>query len=169
MKVDILAIGAHPDDVELSCSGTLLRHIAMGKTVGLIDLTEGELGTRGSVALRYEESADAAKLMGAQFRDNLQMPDGFFTHSRENLVKIARVIRKYQPEIILANALSDRHPDHGRAAKLVSDACFVAGLAKVVIPNDQGTPLERWRPKALYHYIQDRNFDPDFVVDISPY
>jgi bacillithiol biosynthesis deacetylase BshB1 len=169
MKVDILAIGVHPDDVELSCSGTLLRHIAQGKTVGLLDLTRGELGTRGSAELRDEEAANAAALMGAKFRKNLRMADGFFTYSRENLLKIIQVIRTHQPEIVLANALDDRHPDHGRAAKLVADACFYSGLVKIPTIGPNGDAQERWRPKALYHYIQDRNLEPDFVVDISDF
>lgn len=169
MKVDILAIGVHPDDVELSCSGTLLRHIAQGKTVGLLDLTRGELGTRGTAEIRDKEAMYAAKLMGAKFRKNLRMADGFFTYSKENIQKIIKVIRDCQPEIVLANALDDRHPDHGRAAKLVADACFYSGLVKVPSYDDDGQLHERWRPKALYHYIQDRNLEPDFVVDISPY
>jgi len=168
-KVDILAIGVHPDDIELACSGTLLSHIAQGKTVGLLDLTMGELGTRGSGPLRLIEAANAAKMMGATFRENLQMSDGFFTYSQTNLLKIIRVIRACQPEIILANSLSDRHPDHGRAAKLVADACFYAGLVKVETKEEGGKIQERWRPKALYHFIQDRNLVPDFVVDISEY
>lgn len=167
MKVDILAIGVHPDDVELSCSGTLLRHIDMGKTVGLLDLTRGELGTRGSAEIRDLEAAEAARLMGAVFRKNLAMADGFFEYSKENIIKIIPIIREHQPEIVLANAVDDRHPDHGRAAKLVADACFYAGLIKIPTKDSNGQLQERWRPKALYHYIQDRNLHPDFVVDIS--
>lgn len=167
MKVDVLAIGVHPDDVELSCSGTIIKMIAEGKKVGLVDLTQGELGTRGSGGLRLEEAANAADFMKASFRDNLGMRDGFFQHNDENLIKIAKVIRKYQPEIVLANAVSDRHPDHGRAAKLVSDACFISGLVKVEIPDENGEPYDRWRPKAVYHYIQDNHIDPDFVIDIT--
>lgn len=169
MKVDILAIGVHPDDVELSCSGTLLRHLAMGKTVGLLDLTRGELGTRGTAEIRDQEAAQAARMMGAAFRKNLRMADGFFAYTRENVLRIIEVIREHQPEIVLANALSDRHPDHGRAAKLTSDACFYSGLVKIETRNEQGELHERWRPKALYHYIQDHNLEPDFVVDITPY
>ncbi len=169
MKVDILAIGAHPDDVELSCSGTILRHLAQGKTVGLLDLTRGELGTRGSADIRDTEAAKAAQLMGAAFRKNLRMADGFFEHNRENIVKIVEVIRWCQPEIILANALSDRHPDHGKAAKLVADACFHSGLIKILTHDENGNLQDRWRPKALYHYIQDHNLKPDFVVDITSY
>lgn len=169
MKVNILAIGAHPDDVELSCSGTLLRHLEHGKTVGLLDLTRGELGTRGNADIRDEEAAHAAKLMGAAFRKNLKMPDGFFTYNPENLIKIIEVIRWCQPDIILANALSDRHPDHGKAAKLIADACFYSGLVKIVTHDENGAVQEHWRPKAVYHYIQDHNLNPDFVVDISAY
>ncbi len=169
MKIDILAIGAHPDDVELSCSGTLLRHIAQGKTVGLLDLTRGELGTRGTAEIRDREAADAARLLGAAFRKNLAMADGFFTWNEENIRRIARVLREHQPDIVLANAVSDRHPDHGRAAKLIADACFYSGLIKIETTDDQGEVQERWRPKAVYHYIQDHNLRPDFVVDISDY
>ncbi len=168
-KVDILAIGVHPDDIELACSGTLLRHIAQGKTVGLLDLTMGELGTRGSGPLRLIEAANAAKMMGATFRENLQMADGFFQYAQKNILKIIPVIRAAQPDIILANSLTDRHPDHGRAAKLVADACFYAGLVKIETKGPNGQVQDRWRPKALYHYIQDRNLQPDFVVDISEY
>ena len=169
MKVDILAIGVHPDDVELSCSGTLLSHIDEGYTVGLLDLTRGELGTRGSADIRDQEAKDAAQLMGAKFRKNLGMDDGFFAYTRDNILKIIEVLRAHQPEIVLANALDDRHPDHGRAAKLVADACFYSGLVKIETHDEQGQVQERWRPKALYHYIQDRNLEPDFVVNITPY
>lgn len=169
MKIDILAIGVHPDDVELSCSGTLLRHILQGRKVGLLDLTRGELGTRGTAEIRDREAAEAAQLMGALFRKNLNMADGFFSYSEENILKIIPIIREYQPEIVLANALSDRHPDHGRAAKLVADACFYAGLTKIATSDAAGNQQERWRPKALYHYIQDHYLEPDFVVDITPF
>lgn len=169
MKVDILAVGVHPDDIELSCSGTLLRHIGQGKAVGLLDLTQGELGTRGNARIRLEEAAAAAGLMGAAFRKNLGMADGFFEYCRENIIRIIEVIREHRPEIVLANALSDRHPDHGRAAKLTADACFYSGLAKIPTADANGAPHERWRPRAVYHYIQDHNLKPDFVVDITPY
>jgi len=169
MKVDILAIGVHPDDIELACSGTLLKHIDMGKSVGLLDLTMGELGTRGSGPLRLIEAEDSSKMMGAAFRKNLQLADGFFRYSQTNIMKIIPIIRACQPSIILANSLSDRHPDHGRAAKLVADACFYSGLVKVVTTGEDGKIQERWRPDALYHYIQDRNLVPDFVVDITGY
>jgi bacillithiol biosynthesis deacetylase BshB1 len=169
MKIDILAVGVHPDDVELSCSGTLLSHIAQGKTVGLLDLTRGELGTRGSAEIRTQEANEAARRMGARFRKNLDMADGFFEHTKENIIKIIEVIREHQPDIVLANAVSDRHPDHGRAAKLVADACFFSGLVKIPTSNPDGKPHERWRPQAVYHYIQDHNLKADFVVDIGDF
>jgi bacillithiol biosynthesis deacetylase BshB1 len=168
MKLDILAIGVHPDDVELSCSGTLLKHIAMGKTCGILDLTAGELGTRGSGPLRLEEAAAAAKVLGIKTRDNLGMADGSFQNNLEHQLAIIKKIREYQPEIVLCNAISDRHPDHGRASQLVSEACFYSGLIKietVVNSNKQ----EAWRPKAVYHYIQDRYMKPDFVIDVSAF
>jgi len=164
MKLDILAFGAHPDDVELACCGTLMKHIAAGYKVGIIDLTQGELGSRGSGPLRLIEAENSRKLMGALVRENLGMPDGFFTHSQENLLAIAKMIRKYQPEIVLANSIEDRHPDHGKGARLVSDACFHSGLIKIEIED-----LEPWRPRAVYHYTQDRNIEPDFIVDITSY
>jgi len=167
MKVDILAIGVHPDDVELSCSGTLLRHIAQGKTVGLLDLTKGELGTRGTPEIRVAEAEASAQLMGAAFRINLGMADGFFQINPENIQAIIEVIRWCQPEIVLANAPKDRHPDHGRASHLAYEACFYAGLQKIETNYPAGKPQERWRPKALYYYIQDYNLEADFVVDIS--
>lgn len=169
MKVDILAVGVHPDDVELSCSGTLLRHLEMGYTVGLLDLTRGELGSRGTAEIRDREAADAARKMGASFRRNLQMADGFFQHTEENMRLIIREIRLCRPRIVLANALSDRHPDHGRAAKLVADACFYAGLVKIETTGEDGQQQEAWRPEAVYHYTQDHALPADFVVDITPY
>lgn len=168
MKVDILAIGVHPDDIELSCGGTLLRHIDMGKKVGLLDLTKGELGTRGSASIRMKEAEEASKLMGAIVRGNLGMEDGFFEYNQTNLLKIIQVIRLMRPEIVLMNAITDRHPDHGRAAKLSADACFYAGLEKIKT-EWEGKSQEKWRPKAAYHYTQDRYIKPDFVVDISTY
>jgi len=167
-KLDILAIGVHPDDVELSSTGTLLKHIDMGKKVGILDLTRGELGTRGSAESRDEEAADSARIMGIDVRENVAMADGFFTHTEENLRKIITVLRKYQPDIVLANAISDRHPDHGRAAKLTSDACYLSGLVKIETTADD-KPQDKWRPKAFYHYIQDYYHAPDFVIDITPY
>ena len=167
MKVDILAFGVQPDDVELSASGTLLKQIEAGYKVVLCDLTRGELGSRGNAQLRMKEAEDARVLMGALDRVNLGMPDGFFQHSVENILEVVRVIRRFQPEIVLANALSDRHPDHGRAARLVAEACFYAGLLKIETSGVDDVLQEPWRPKALYHYIQDRNLKADFVVDVS--
>lgn len=169
MKVDILAIGVHPDDVELACSGTLLKHIEAGKTVGLLDLTRGELGTRGTAEIRDQEATASAQLMGASFRKNLGMADGLFQYDPTNIKAIIRIIRMHQPAIVLANAISDRHPDHGRAAKLTADACYYAGLTKIETIDDEGQVQERWRPDAVYHYVQDYNLKPDFVVDITGY
>ncbi len=169
MKVDILAIGAHPDDIELSCAGTLLAEIAKGRTVGLLDLTQGELGTRGSAELRLKEAEEARRLMGAKFRINLGMADGFFRNTEENLKKVIQVIRMAQPSVVLANALTDRHIDHGRGAKLAADACFLSGLRKIETFDADGKIQEPWRPKAVYHYIQDYTLTPDFVVNITDY
>jgi bacillithiol biosynthesis deacetylase BshB1 len=167
MKLDILAIGAHPDDIELGCSGTIITEIRNGKKVGIADLTQGELGTRGTAETRAQEAADAAHLMGVLVRENLKMPDGFFQNDPENQMKLIRVIRKYQPEIVLANAPEDRHPDHGRAARLIADAAFFSGLRKIETKGDDGKAQEAWRPKYVFHYIQDRYLEPSFVVDIS--
>ncbi len=169
MKVDVLAIGVHPDDIELGCAGTILKHIDLGYTVAGIDLTQGELGTRGSGAIRLVESQNAAKILGLVSRENLGMADGFFQHTKENILKISAMVRKYQPDIVLANAISDRHPDHGRASKLISDACFYSGLQRIEQVDENGDKLKKWRPKVVYHYIQDRNLKADFVVDITPF
>jgi bacillithiol biosynthesis deacetylase BshB1 len=169
MKLDILAFGVHPDDVELSCSGTLLKHIADGKKVGLVDLTQGELSTRGNPELRNQEALNSLKKMNARIRVNLEFADGFFGHDREHLLPIIKVIRYFRPEIVLANAIDDRHPDHGRAAKLVADAAFLAGLRKIETEWTDNSVQEAWRPKAVFHYIQDHYLKPDFVVDITPY
>ncbi|MBK9735001.1 MAG: bacillithiol biosynthesis deacetylase BshB1 [Saprospiraceae bacterium] len=169
MKVDILAIGVHPDDIELSASGTIISHISQGYSVGLCDLTQGELGTRGSASLRLAEAEKSKQILGAKFRVNLGMRDGFFEYSEENIYKLVAVIRQHQPSIVLSNAISDRHPDHGRAAKLISDACFYSGLVKVKTTDSKKHNQAPWRPKAVYNYIQDRNLKADFVVDISPY
>ena len=168
MKVDILAIGAHPDDIELSAAGTILKAIDQGKKVAVVDLTAGELGTRGSGELRLKEAQRSAEILGLSARENLGMKDGFFQNDEAHLRLLATLIRKYQPDIVLANAIEDRHPDHGRAAKLISDACFYSGLRRIET-TEAGKPQEAWRPKALYHYIQDRFSQPDFVVDVSPY
>lgn len=167
MKLDILAIGVHPDDVELSASGTILKHIALGKTVGILDLTRGELGTRGNAALRTEEAMRSAKILGLSVREQLTMADGFFENNENNQKHIIQAIRKYQPEIILCNAISDRHPDHGRAAKLAADACFYSGLIKIETRAEDHSLQQAWRPKAVYHYIQDHFIEPDFVIDIT--
>ncbi len=168
MKLDILAIGIHPDDVELSCAGTILKHIEQGKTVGILDLSLGELGTRGNAQIRTQEATKAAQILGVSVREQLDMADGFFENNETNQRKIIEVIRKYQPEIVLCNAINDRHPDHGRASKLTSDACFYSGLIKIeTLHND--TKQNAWRPKALYHYIQDQFIKPDFVIDITKY
>lgn len=168
MKLDILAFGVHPDDVELGCSGTLLAALAEGKKVGIIDLTRGELGTRGTIETRKEEAAKAAAILGVQVRENLGMADGFFQNDEANQRKVIAAIRKYRPEIILANAFEDRHPDHGRSAKLVADAAFLSGLRKIeTIEN--GELQDIWKPSYVFHYIQDRFIQPSFVVDISAY
>lgn len=170
MKLDILAIGAHPDDVELSASGTLLKHISLGYKVGILDLTQGELGSRGSRDLRLEEAKASKHLMGLSARANIDIGDGFFTKEKENLLKIIQHIRLWQPEIILANAIKDRHPDHGRASELVSRASFLSGLIKIETNSpDGGLKQKKWRPKSVYHYVQDRHMTPDFVVDISDF
>lgn len=168
MKVDILAIGAHPDDVELGCGGTIAKMISEGKSVAIIDLTKGELGTRGTDKTRKQEAADAAKILGISARENLEMKDGFLQNSEEYQMRIVKMIRKYQPEIVLANATDDRHPDHAKAAKLVSDACFLSGLKKIVTALD-GKNQEFWRPKHIFHFIQWKEIEPDFVIDISDF
>ncbi len=166
MKLDILAFGAHPDDVELGCSGTIAKEISLGKKVGIVDLTRGELGTRGSVAIRNAESEKATQLLGVSVRENLDMRDGFFVNDEAHQIKIIEMIRKYQPEIVLCNAIQDRHIDHGKGSKLVSDACFLSGLRKIETKVN-GILQQAWRPKIVYHYIQWDNLQPDFVVDIS--
>jgi N-acetylglucosamine malate deacetylase 1 len=167
MKFDILAFGVHPDDVELGCAGTILAAIDQGKKVGVVDLTRGELGTRGNAETRNAESAAAARVMGLHARDNLQMADGFFEHNEENIRKIITIIRKYAPEIILCNAPEDRHPDHGRSSKLVGDAAFLSGLRKIETTDSEGKQQSAWRPKYVFQYIQDKYIEPDFIFDIS--
>jgi N-acetylglucosamine malate deacetylase 1 len=167
-KLDILAIAAHPDDVEISCSGTLLRAVADGKKVGILDLTRGELGSRGSAEIRMSESAASAKVLHLAVRENLGLKDGFFSHDEQSIKLIIQQIRRYQPDIILCNAPSDRHPDHGRASKLTKDACFYSGLLKIET-EWEGNQQVHWRPKAVYSYIQDYYMEPDFVVDISEF
>ncbi len=161
-KLDILVFAAHPDDVELACSGTVLKHISLGYKVGIVDLTRGELGTRGSAEIRAEETKVASSILGIHSRENLGFRDGFFEIDEAHLLKVVEVIRKYQPELILANAASDRHPDHKRAGDLVSRANFLSGLVKIETANQTA-----WRAKVVYRYIQDNYIEPDFVVDIS--
>ena len=166
MKLDILAFGAHPDDVELGCGGTIAKELHLGKKIGIIDLTRGELGTRGSAEIRDKESAKAAEILGVSVRENLKMRDGFFKNDEEHQLKVIEMIRKYKPEIVLCNAIDDRHIDHGKGSKLVSDACFLSGLRRIETYHD-GQVQEVWRPKVVYHYIQWKNIEPDFVVDIT--
>lgn len=168
IKLDILAIAAHPDDVELACAGTLLAHNAQGLKTGIVDLTRGELGTRGTPETRQEEASAAAKVLGVEVRENLALKDGFFRNDTEEQLAIITAIRKYRPDIVLANAIDDRHPDHGRAAKLIADSCFMAGLRRIETSVD-GVAQEAWRPKQVFHFIQDRYHEPDFVLDITPY
>jgi len=167
MKLDLLAIGVNPDDVEIGCYGTIINEIKNGKKAGVLDLTQGELGSRGSVETRYEEAAKAAMIMGVSVRENLKMRDGFFQNDEEHQRKLIVAIRKYQPEVVITNALSDRHPDYGRAAKLTTDSCFLSGLRKVETKDEKGDQQEPWRPKYIFHYIQDRYHEPDFIIDIS--
>ena len=166
MKLDILAIGAHPDDVELGCAATIAKEISLGKKVGILDLTRGELGTRGSAEIRDNEAATAAKILGVSIRENLAFADGFFKNDKEHQLEVIKIIRKYQPEIVLCNAINDRHIDHVKGSNLVSDACFLSGLRKIETKLD-GTDQIEWRPKQVYHYIQWKNLSPDFVVDVS--
>jgi len=166
MKLDILVFAAHPDDAEISCSGTIVSHIAQGKKVGVIDFTMGEMGTRGNAELRMKEAEESARIMGLSVRENLGFRDVFFRNDEEHQMAVIRAIRKYRPDIVLANAIEDRHVDHGKGALLARDACFMSGLAKIktVFENKDQEP---WRPRAVYHYIQNNYIKPDFVVDIT--
>jgi bacillithiol biosynthesis deacetylase BshB1 len=167
MKLDILAIGVHPDDVELGCAGVLINEINQGKTAGIVDLTQGELGTRGTAETRYTEAAAAAKIIGVQVRENLKMRDGFFKNDEEHQLKLISAIRKYQPDIVFANILDDRHPDHGRAGHLIADACFLSGLVKIETYDEHGNKQDKWRPKYIFHYLQDWYHEPDLLIDVS--
>jgi N-acetylglucosamine malate deacetylase 1 len=169
MKLDILLMAAHPDDAEMSCGGTIASAIAQGKKVGIVDFTRGELGTRGTPEIRASEAAAASKILKVSARENLGFRDGFFKNDEEHQMKLIAAIRRYQPDIVLANAIEDRHPDHGKGAALAVDACFLSGLRMINTFDADGTPQAAWRPKALYHYIQDVYIKPDFVVDISNY
>jgi bacillithiol biosynthesis deacetylase BshB1 len=170
MKIDILAIGAHPDDIELSSGATIAKEIANGKTVGLIDLTRGELGTRGTAETRDVEAEEAKKILGAKFRINMEFADGFFVNDKAHQMEIIKMIRRYRPDIVLCNAIDDRHIDHKKGSDLVSDACFLSGLQKIDTKDvDEDGWQEPWRPKQVYHYIQWKNIEPDFVVDVTGY
>ena len=166
MKLDILAFGAHPDDIELGCGATIAKEVSLGKNVGIVDLTRGELGTRGSAELRIIEANNAAKILGVSVRENVGFADGFFINDKKHQLEIIKMIRKYQPDIVLCNAIDDRHIDHGKGSKLVSDACFLSGLVKIETELE-GKQQEKWRPKHVYHYIQWKNIAPDFVIDVT--
>lgn len=168
MKLDILAFGAHPDDVELGCGATIAKEVSLGKKVGVVDLTRGELGTRGSAEIRDKEAATAAKILGIHVRENLSFRDGFFINDEIHQLEVIKRIRKYKPEIVICNAVDDRHIDHSKGSKLVSDACFLSGLRRIQTTLD-GVEQEAWRPKIVYHYIQWKNIEPDFVVDVSDF
>ncbi len=166
MKLDVLAIGSHPDDIELGCAGTLINEVKRGKKVGIIDLTQSELSTRGTIESRATEAADAAAVIGACVRENLKMRDGFFRNDEEHQMLLIQKIRAYQPEIVIGNVLEDRHPDHGRAGWLIYDACFLSGLHQIKTMH-QSKIQEKWRPKMLLHYIQDRFYEPDIIIDVT--
>lgn len=167
MKLDVLAIGVHPDDVELGCSGTIINEIKNGKKVGIVDLTRGELGTRGTPETRDAEAVRAAEILGVHVRENIGMADGFFKNDEQHQRNLIRIIRNYRPEVVLANALDDRHPDHGRAGHLIADACFLAGLVRIETQDNEGRLQEKWRPKQVLHYMQDWYHEPDLLIDIS--
>jgi bacillithiol biosynthesis deacetylase BshB1 len=167
MKLDILVLAAHPDDAELGCGGTIVKHIELGRKVGVVDFTRGELGTRGTVETRAAEAAESAKIMGLAVRENLGLPDGFFKNEKEHQIAVIRAVRQYKPDIVLANAVYDRHSDHGKGASLAYDSCFLSGLAKIETKDSTGTRQDPWRPKVVYHFIQSQFIEPDFVVDVS--
>lgn len=169
MKLDILVLAAHPDDAELGAGGTIASHVAKGRKAGIVDFTRGELGTRGTPETRASEAADAAKIMGLSVRENLGLADGFFVNDEVHQRKVIQVIRKYQPEIVITNAIYDRHSDHGKGAELAYDSCFLSGLAKIETKDEKGNAQKAWRPKAVYHFIQSQLIEPDFVVDITPF
>lgn len=167
MKLDLLVLAAHPDDAELGCGGTVAKHVKMGHKVGVVDFTRGELGTRGTIETRASESAESSKILGLTIRENLGLPDGFFKNDKDHQLEVIRAIRRYQPELVLANAVYDRHSDHGKGASLAYDSCFLSGLAKVETWDEHGKKQDAWRPKTVYHYIQSLLIEPDFVVDIT--
>lgn len=167
MKLDILAIGAHPDDVELGCGATIAKEVSIGKKVGIIDLTRGELGTRGTAQTRDSESAEASKILGVAFRHNMDFADGFFVNDKAHQLELIKMIRQYQPDIVLCNAIDDRHIDHAKGSSLVSDACFLSGLMKIETKDRNNNLQNAWRPKHVYHYIQWKNLQPDVIVDVT--
>jgi bacillithiol biosynthesis deacetylase BshB1 len=167
MKLDILVLAAHPDDAELGCGGTIAKHTALGDKVGIVDLTRGELGTRGTIEMRKQEAGESARILGVAVRENLGLPDGFFRNDYDSQLIVIRAIRKYKPRIILANAVYDRHIDHGKGANLAYDASFLSGLVKIETKDEEGRTQAPWRPEAVYHYVQSQFITPDFIVDIS--
>jgi bacillithiol biosynthesis deacetylase BshB1 len=169
LKLDILVLASHPDDAEISCSGTIARHVAMGHKVGIVDLTKGELGTRGTPEIRAKEAAASAEILGVTVRDNLGLKDGFFQNDPTHQLAVVRAVRKYQPSIVLANAIYDRHIDHGKGASLAYDACFLSGLVRIETLDENGKKQQPWRPSVVYHYIQSLYIEPDFIVDVSDY
>lgn len=169
MKLDILVLAAHPDDAEISCAGTIAHHVAQGHKVGIVDFTKGELGTRGTVEIRAREAEASSKILGVAVRENLGLKDGFFQNDPTNQLPVIRAIRKFQPSIVLANAVYDRHIDHGKGASLAYDACFLSGLVRIETFDEKGNKQQPWRPSAVYHYIQSLYIEPDFIVDISDY
>jgi bacillithiol biosynthesis deacetylase BshB1 len=168
MKLDILVLPVHPDDAELGCSGTIVKEIALGKKVGIVDLTRGELGTRGSAEIRDKEAAASAKILGLAVRDNLGLPDGFFENNKPHQLKVIEAIRRFRPEIVITNAYHDRHPDHGRASDLVEDSAFLSGLRKIETYYN-GHKQQEWRPNLVLHFIQDNYIKPDILVDVTDY
>ncbi len=169
MKLDILVLASHPDDAEISCAGTIAKHVALGHRVGIVDLTKGELGTRGTPELRTKEAVEAAKILGVSVRENLGLKDGFFQNDPTHQLAVVRAVRKFQPTIVLANAVYDRHIDHGKGASLAYDACFLSGLVRVETFDENGKKQQPWRPANVYHFIQSLYIEPDFIVDISDY
>jgi N-acetylglucosamine malate deacetylase 1 len=169
MKLDILVVAAHPDDAELGAGGTIAKHVSMGQKVGIVDLTRGELGTRGTSELREQEAAKSAQILGISVRENLNLKDGFFQNDVESQLAVIRAIRKYQPDIVLANAVYDRHVDHGKGASLAADACFLSGLMRIETVDERGVKQAAWRPSVVYHYIQSQLIEPDFIIDVSDF
>lgn len=166
-KLDFLAFGAHPDDVELGCGATIAKLVSQGKKVGIVDLTRGELGTRGSAEIRTKETKEASKILGITIRENMDFKDGFFRNDEEHQLKIIQVIRKYQPDFVFCNAPDDRHIDHPKGSQLIVEASFLSGLTKINTDDSSGNAQKQWRPKNIYHYIQWKNLDPDFIFDVS--